>query len=99
MASVLFHDFIGQAGGIHDIFIDNVSQTAARVLTAIPEEQPSFDQQCELISVYYILKGSQHGPSGGAGTLQLHVVTQNKQGGEFGLHPPFLFYKVLLADL
>ncbi len=99
MAGVLFHDFIGQRGGIRDIFLDNRSQTVARVLTAIPEEQPSFDQQCELISVYYILKGSQHGPAGGAGTLQLHVVTQNKQGGAFDLHPDFLFYKVLIAEL
>ncbi len=44
MAGVLFHDFIGQRGGIRDIFLDNRSQTVARVLTAIPEEQPSFDQ-------------------------------------------------------
>jgi len=102
---VLFEGFIGQLGGSNDVFFDfdraGLDPNKARVLTAIPNPShslPSFDQQAELTEVYYILKGSAHAADGGAGKLQLHVVTLNKQGGAFQLQPPFLFYRVLIAE-
>jgi hypothetical protein len=98
MASVLATGFIGTPGGCIDFFVDNVDQTEARYLTVVPQLQPPFDQQAELSEVYYILKGADHGPAGGANTLQLHAVVCNKQGGGFDLHPPFLIYKILVVN-
>ncbi|SRR5260370_24103485 len=99
MAQVLFDGFIGKPGQSQDVFFDNQDQTKVRVLSAEPINPPPFDQQAELEEVYYILKGTAHGPQGGANSLQLHTVVQNKQGGAFDLHPPFLFYRVLVSEL
>lgn len=99
--------FIGSPGGIDDTFIDfpfESHKNTVRSYTVVPLGSPEtgglpdFDQQAEITEVYEILKGSNHAATGEAGNLQEHVVVLNKQGGLFGLTPPFLLYEVWVVE-
>ncbi|MFF3113443.1 hypothetical protein ACFVSN_30135 [Kitasatospora sp. NPDC057904] len=101
MSSVIATGLISGTSTV-ELFFEDMSQNAARTITVIPQRQPPpqlpTDQQARLKDLYYILKGPQHPPGSGPNTLQLHVVVENMQGGEFNLQPSFLFYKVLMSE-
>ncbi len=89
--------FIGTPNGTQDFFSDNRQMNKVRSYSVVPILPPDFDQQAEIVEVYSILKGNQQAP-GAANTLQEHVVIANKQGGGFGLTPPFLSYQVWIVE-
>lgn len=89
--------FIGTPNGTQDFFQDNRQKGKVRSYSVVPILPPDFDQQAEIVEVYSILKGNQHVP-GQANTLQEHVVVGNKQGGGFGLTPPFLSYQIWITE-
>jgi hypothetical protein len=65
-------------------FADNVDKRAIRWFTAVPlrntpvDEDQNYDDSVEIAEVFYILKGDQYPPDGGAGTLQVNVTVQNR---------------------